>query len=113
MALPDTSPQNSGFAYLGIVAHLHNRRRARQRYPDRNDPPPELQLPAAGRRRPLVDHPHRQPLGGSRGHSRRHLPSADPLRILFWERLSPLPAASLQRFRQGDLLNRLVADIDA
>ena len=35
------------------------------------------------------------------------------LRILFWERLSPLPAASLQRFRQGDLLNRLVADIDA
>ena len=35
------------------------------------------------------------------------------LRVLFWERLSPLPAASLQRFRQGDLLNRLVADIDA
>ena len=35
------------------------------------------------------------------------------LRIQFWEKLAPLPAASLQRFRQGDLLNRLVADIDA
>jgi ATP-binding cassette, subfamily C, bacterial CydC len=35
------------------------------------------------------------------------------LRILFWEKLAPLPAASLQSFRQGDLLNRLVADIDA
>ena len=35
------------------------------------------------------------------------------LRLLFWERLAPLPSASLQRFRQADLLNRLVADIDA
>ncbi|MGL4204978.1 MAG: heme ABC transporter ATP-binding protein/permease CydC [Aeromonadaceae bacterium] len=35
------------------------------------------------------------------------------LRIQFWEKLAPLPAASLQGFRQGDLLNRLVADIDA
>ena len=35
------------------------------------------------------------------------------LRILFWEKLAPLPAARLQGFRQGDLLNRLVADIDA
>ena len=35
------------------------------------------------------------------------------LRVLFWERLAPLPTAAVQRFRQGDLLNRLVSDIDA
>ena len=35
------------------------------------------------------------------------------MRVRFWERLAPLPAASLQQFRQGDLLARLVGDIDA
>lgn len=35
------------------------------------------------------------------------------LRILFWDRLAPLPAGRLQAYRQADLLNRLVADIDA
>lgn len=35
------------------------------------------------------------------------------LRSRFWQQLLPLPAARLQGFRQADLLNRLVADIDA
>lgn len=35
------------------------------------------------------------------------------LRCWFWQRLAPLSSASLGRFRQADLLNRLVADIDA
>lgn len=35
------------------------------------------------------------------------------LRSRFWQQLLPLPAARLQGFRQADLLNRLVSDIDA
>ena len=35
------------------------------------------------------------------------------LRVWFWDRLSPLSSGSLAGFRQADLLNRLVADIDA
>lgn len=35
------------------------------------------------------------------------------LRVWFWQRLAPLSSAALGRFRQADLLNRLVADIDA
>ncbi len=35
------------------------------------------------------------------------------LRVLFWEQLVPLRAERLAAFRQADLLNRLVADIDA
>ncbi|MGS3184178.1 cysteine/glutathione ABC transporter ATP-binding protein/permease CydC [Aeromonas taiwanensis] len=35
------------------------------------------------------------------------------LRVWFWEKLSPLSPGSLAGFRQADLLNRLVADIDA
>lgn len=35
------------------------------------------------------------------------------LRVWFWQRLSPLSSATLGRFRHSDLLNRLVADIDA
>ncbi|GAA4496972.1 cysteine/glutathione ABC transporter ATP-binding protein/permease CydC [Pseudaeromonas paramecii] len=35
------------------------------------------------------------------------------LRSRFWQQLLPLPSARLQGFRQADLLNRLVSDIDA
>ncbi|MGL5947891.1 MAG: heme ABC transporter ATP-binding protein/permease CydC [Aeromonas sp.] len=35
------------------------------------------------------------------------------LRHWFWQRLAPLTAQNLRAFRQTDLLNRLVADIDA
>ncbi len=35
------------------------------------------------------------------------------LRVWFWQKLSPLSPGSLAGFRQADLLNRLVADIDA
>ncbi len=35
------------------------------------------------------------------------------LRVRFWQRLAPLPHSAVQRFRQADLLNRLVADIEA
>ncbi|PJG59958.1 heme ABC transporter ATP-binding protein/permease CydC [Aeromonas cavernicola] len=35
------------------------------------------------------------------------------LRVWFWQTLSPLSTATLAGFRQADLLNRLVADIDA
>lgn len=35
------------------------------------------------------------------------------LRVRFWQRLAPLPQSAVQRFRQADLLNRLVADIEA
>ncbi|WP_461606283.1 heme ABC transporter ATP-binding protein/permease CydC [Aeromonas rivipollensis] len=35
------------------------------------------------------------------------------LRVWFWQRLSPLSPGTLAGFRQADLLNRLVADIDA
>jgi ATP-binding cassette, subfamily C, bacterial CydC len=35
------------------------------------------------------------------------------LRVWFWQRLSPLSPGALAGFRQADLLNRLVADIDA
>lgn len=35
------------------------------------------------------------------------------LRVLFWDKLVPLRAERLAAFRQADLLNRLVADIDA
>ena len=35
------------------------------------------------------------------------------LRVWTWRKLLPLSASNLQRHRQGDLLNRLVADIDA
>lgn len=35
------------------------------------------------------------------------------LRVWFWQRLSPLSSTTLGRFRHSDLLNRLVADIDA
>lgn len=35
------------------------------------------------------------------------------LRVWTWRHLLPLSASNLQRHRQGDLLNRLVADIDA
>ena len=34
------------------------------------------------------------------------------LRVWFFEKVEPLAPAGLRRFRQGDLLNRLVADID-
>lgn len=35
------------------------------------------------------------------------------LRVWFWQKLSPLSTGALAGFRQADLLNRLVADIDA
>jgi ATP-binding cassette, subfamily C, bacterial CydC len=35
------------------------------------------------------------------------------LRVWFWQKLSPLSTGTLAGFRQADLLNRLVADIDA
>lgn len=35
------------------------------------------------------------------------------LRVWFWQKLSPLSTATLAGFRQADLLNRLVTDIDA
>ncbi|MGL5294049.1 MAG: heme ABC transporter ATP-binding protein/permease CydC [Aeromonas sp.] len=35
------------------------------------------------------------------------------LRVWFWQKLSPLSTSTLAGFRQADLLNRLVADIDA
>ncbi|ALP42234.1 heme ABC transporter ATP-binding protein/permease CydC [Aeromonas schubertii] len=35
------------------------------------------------------------------------------LRVWFWQRLAPLSTGSRGQFRQADLLNRLVADIDA
>lgn len=35
------------------------------------------------------------------------------LRVWFWQKLSPLSTCALAGFRQADLLNRLVADIDA
>lgn len=35
------------------------------------------------------------------------------LRVWFWQKLSPLATGALAGFRQADLLNRLVADIDA
>ncbi|WP_043597742.1 heme ABC transporter ATP-binding protein/permease CydC [Aeromonas diversa] len=35
------------------------------------------------------------------------------LRVWFWQRLAPLSTGSRSQFRQADLLNRLVADIDA
>lgn len=35
------------------------------------------------------------------------------LRVWFWQKLSPLSTGTLSSFRQADLLNRLVTDIDA
>ncbi len=37
----------------------------------------------------------------------------ESLRIWFYERIEPLAPARLMRFRSGDILNRIVADIDA
>lgn len=35
------------------------------------------------------------------------------LRVMFWQKLAPMPASRLTAFRHGDLLNRLISDIDA
>ncbi|MFZ1199183.1 MAG: thiol reductant ABC exporter subunit CydC, partial [Desulfobacterales bacterium] len=37
----------------------------------------------------------------------------ESLRVWFYERIEPLAPARLMRFRSGDILNRIVADIDA
>jgi ATP-binding cassette subfamily C protein CydC len=68
-------------------------------------------LPAAGRSR-YRHYPYCRTLFRAAGQPRRHFPrAAAPAYLHLQQTAAPLPAG-LARFRQGELLNRVVADVD-
>ena len=79
-------------------------------------------VPAAAAAGPLAGHrggarvrarSRRVPLPGAAGLARRRVPAARRLRVRFYPHLEPLAPAGLAEFRRGDLLARMVDDVDA
>jgi ATP-binding cassette subfamily C protein CydC len=71
-----------------------------------------LTICSGGRRSRYRHHPYCRTLFRAAGQPRRHFPrAAAPAHLHLQQTAAPLPAG-LARFRQGELLNRVVADVD-